>query len=137
MISDCFPKMAGTVLRIIKLLNKRGFLMFIFPGRTLENMSLNIALIDRPLTRCEPQSDEISLGCLPQSFSVYPSKTYHTAFFQNDLCKSSREMFPAFCLYMILNSWYLIYCRNKAHVLKCFRFHGYWIVEKLMFIIYS
>ena len=47
---------------------------FFFFGNIFEKTSLITAVIDKPFTRCEPQSADISLGCLPQSFSVYPSK---------------------------------------------------------------
>ena len=40
----------------------------------LLNISFSTAFIEIPLTRCAPQSADISLGCLPHSFSVYFSK---------------------------------------------------------------
>ena len=41
-----------------------------FVPNTFLNISFKRAVIERPFTRCEPQSADISLGCLPQSFSV-------------------------------------------------------------------
>ncbi len=45
-------------------------LSLVFLPLSFVSISLTIAVIESPLTLCAPHSAEISLGCLPQSFSV-------------------------------------------------------------------